>query len=75
MPFAYLKAYFQVFTELGAAAQLAVQALVNETVELIGAIAAVIFMVTKQCLVDAVSIIADVRGVVAFLLCFTKQKQ
>lgn len=72
MLFTYLKPYFQVFTELGAATQFAVQALVNEAVELIRAVATVVFMVAEQRLVHAVSIIADVRGVVALLLCSAK---
>lgn len=67
--FTYLEAYFKVFTELGAAAQFAVQALVDETVQLVGAVPAVVLMVTEQGLVDAVSIIAGVRCVVAFFLC------
>lgn len=72
MLFTYLKPYFQVFTELGAATQFAVQALVNEAVELIRAVATVVFMVAEQRLVHAVSIIADVRGVIALLLCSAK---
>lgn len=70
--FAYLEAYFKVFTELGAAAQFAVQALVNKAVQLVGAIAAVVFMVAEQCLINAVSIVADVSSLVAFLLCKRK---
>lgn len=73
MVFTYLEAYFKVFTELGAAAQFAVQALVNKTVQLIGAVATVVLMVTEQCLIDTVSIIAGVRGVIAFLLCGRKE--
>lgn len=71
--FAYLEAYFKVFTELGAAAQFAVQALVNKAVQLVGAIAAVVFMVAEQCLINAVSIVADVSSLVAFLLCFKRK--
>lgn len=66
--FSYLKAYFKVLTELGAAAHFAVQAFVNETVQLIRAIAAVVLTVADQCLVYAVPVAAGVRGVVAFLL-------
>ena len=67
--FTYLEAYFEVFTELRAAAQLAVQALVDEAVQLVGAVPAVVLMVAEQRLVDTVSIIAGVRGVIAFFLC------
>lgn len=67
--FAYLEAYFEVFTELGAAAEFAVQALINKAVQLVGAVAAVVFMVAEQCLINTVSIVAGVRSLVAFLLC------
>lgn len=66
--FTYLETNFKVFTELGAATELAVQALVNKAVQLIGAIATVVLMVTQQCLVNAVSIVAGIRRVIAFLL-------
>lgn len=63
----YLKAYFQVLAELRAAAQFAVQAFVNEAVQLIGAIAAVVLAVAEQRLVHAVAVAAGVRGVVALV--------
>lgn len=66
--FIYLEAYFQVLAELGAAAHFTVQAFVNETVQLIGAVAAVVLTITEQRLVHAVTVAAGVRGVVAFLL-------
>lgn len=44
--FTYLETNFKVFTELGAATELAVQALVNKAVQLVGAIATVVLMVT-----------------------------
>lgn len=67
--FPYLEAYFKVLTELGAATQFAIEALVNKTVQLIRAVATVVLMVTKQCIIEAVSIIAGILRVVAFLLC------
>lgn len=66
--FVYLEAYFQVLAELRAAAQFAVQAFVNEAVQLIRAVAAVVLVVAEQCLVHAVAVAAGVRGVVAFVL-------
>lgn len=75
MAFSYLEANFEVFTELGAATQFAVEALVNKAVELVRAVTAVVPMVAEQRLVDTVSIIAGVRGVVAFLLCAAKQRK
>lgn len=74
MLFTYLEAYFKVFTELRAATQFAVQALVNKAVQLVGAIAAVVLMVTEQCLIYTVPIVAGIRGVVAFLLCSIKER-
>lgn len=74
MTFTYFEAYFKVFAELGAATQFAVQALINKAVQLIGAITTVVLMVTEQRLIDTVSIIAGVRGVVAFLLCSMKER-
>lgn len=70
LAFAYLEANFKVFTELGAAAEFAVQALVDKAVQLVGAVAAVVFMVAEQRLINAVSTVAGVCGLVAFLLCF-----
>lgn len=66
--FVYLEAYFQVLAELRAAAQFAVQAFVNEAVQLIRAVAAVVLVVAEQRLVHAVAVAAGVRGVVAFVL-------
>lgn len=64
--FVYLEANFQVLAELRAAAQFAVQAFVNEAVQLIRAVAAVVLAVAEQRLVDAVAVAAGVRAVVAF---------
>lgn len=72
--FGYLEAYSEVLAELGAATQFAVQALVNEAAQLVGAVAAVVLVVTEQCLIDAVSIVAGKRCVVAFLLCSTNKR-
>lgn len=72
--FRYLEAYSEVLAELGAATQFAVQALINEAAQLVRAIAAVVLVVTEQCLIDAVSIVAGKRGVVAFLLCSVKKR-
>lgn len=74
MVFTYLEAYFKIFTELGAATQFAVQALVNKAVQLVGAVATVVLVVTEQRLIDTVSIIAGVCGVIAFLLCSMKER-
>lgn len=52
---------------LGAAAQLLAQALVNEAVELVRAVLAVIVVVTQQGLVDAIAVLAKEEGIVAFL--------
>lgn len=72
--FTYLETYFKVFTELRAATEFAVQALVNKAVQLVGAVAAVVLMVTEQCLINTVSIVAGIRGVIAFLLCSMKER-
>lgn len=69
----HLEAYFQVFTELRAAAHFTVQALVDEAVQLIRAVAAVVLMVTQQRLIDTVSIFARVGRVVAFFLWFMEE--
>lgn len=71
--FTYLETDFKVFTELGAATEFAVQALVNKAVQLIGAVATVVLMVTEQRLINAVSIVAGVCCVIAFLFCYTKK--
>lgn len=67
--FTYLEAYLQVFAELRAATQFAVQALVDEAVQLVRAVTTVVLVVTEQRLIHTVSIVAGVRSVVAFLLC------
>lgn len=69
----YLETYFKVFTELGAATEFAVQALVNKAVQLVWAVATVVLMVTEQCLVNAVSIVAGICRVIAFLLWSIKE--
>lgn len=65
----YLEANLQILTKLAAAAQLAVDALVHEAVEFVGAVAAVVVAVAQQRLVNAVPIAAHVGSVVALLLC------
>ena len=69
----YLEAYFQVLAELRAAAQFAVQTLVNEAVQLIRAVTTVVLMVTEQRLIHTVPVVAGVSSVVAFLLCSMKE--
>lgn len=69
----YLEAYLEVLTELGAAAELAVQTLIDEAVELVSAVTAVIVPVTQQRLIDTVPVAASVHRVVTFLLCFGKR--
>lgn len=66
--FVYLEAYFQVLAELRATAQFAVEAFVNEAVELIRAVAAVVLEVAQQRLVHAVAVVAGVRRVIAVVL-------
>ena len=75
MAFTYLEAYFKILAELRAATQFAVQALINEAVQLIGAVTTVVLMVTEQCLIDTLSVVAGVCGVVAFLLCDNHERQ
>lgn len=72
--FTYLEAYLQILAELGAATQLAVQAFVNEAVQLIGAVTAVVLMVAEQRLIDTVSIIAGIGCVITFLFCSMKER-
>lgn len=55
---AYLVTNLEVITELWAAAQFTVETLVDEAVEFIGAVAAVVIPVTQQSLVHAISIAA-----------------
>lgn len=62
---ANLVADLEVVAELRAAAQLAVQALVDEAVQLVGAVAAVVVAVTQQGLVQAVAVEAREGRVVA----------
>ena len=64
--FPYLEAYLEVFTERGgAAAQLAVQTLVNKAMELIRAVTTVVLAVTQQCLLNTVPLVTHI----AFVLC------
>lgn len=62
---ANLVADLEVVAELRAAAQLAVEALVDEAVQLVGAVAAVVVAVTQQGLVQAVAVEAREGRVVA----------
>lgn len=62
---ANLVADLEVVAELRAAAQLAVQALVDEAVQLVGAVAAVVVAVAQQGLVQAVAVEAREGRVVA----------
>ena len=55
---AYLEANLEVIAELRAAAQLAVETLVDEAVELVRAVAAVIVAVAQQRLVQALPVTA-----------------
>lgn len=65
----YLVPDLEVLTLLGTAAHLLVEALVDEAVELIRAVRAVIVVVAKQRLWDAFSVLAQEEGVVALVLC------
>ena len=67
----YLEAYVEVFTELGAATQLAVQTLVNKAVELIRAVTTVVLAVTQQCVINTVPVVTRIGCVITFLLCFS----
>ena len=68
--FPYLEAYLEVFTELGgAAAQLAVQTLVNKAVELIRAVTTVVLVVTQQCVLNTLPVVTHIGCVVTFVLC------
>lgn len=60
----YLEADLEVVAQLGAAAQLAVQTLVDEAVEFVGAVAAVVVAIAQQRLVQALPIAAHVGRVV-----------
>lgn len=62
---ANLVADLEVVAELRAAAQLAVQALVDEAVQLVGAVAAVVVAVAQQGLIQAVAVEAGEGRVVA----------
>lgn len=66
----HLEANLHVLTELRAAAQFTVQTLVNEAVELVGAVAAVVLMVTQQRLVHTLPVPACVQRLVTSFLCF-----
>lgn len=61
------EADLEVLTELGAAGQFTVEALVDETVEFIRSISTVVFMVTQQRLIHTVTIGAGEGCVVTFL--------
>lgn len=61
----YLEADLEVITELRAAAQLAVETLVDKAVEFIGAIATVVVAVAQQCLIQAFFIVAHESWVIA----------
>ena len=71
----YLEADLEVVAELGAAAQLAVQALVDEAVEFVRAVAAVVVAVAQQGLVQAFPVAAHERGLVALPLCKGKREE
>lgn len=62
---AYLEANLEVITELRAATQLAVETLVDEAVEFIGAIATVIIAVTQKSLVQTLAVVAHEGRVIA----------
>lgn len=61
----YLEADLEVITELCAAAQLAVETLIDEAVEFIGAITTVVVAVAQQCLIQAFFIMAHESWVIA----------
>lgn len=65
----YLVPDLEVLTLLGAAAQLLVEALVDEAVEFVGAVGAVVVVVAQQSLRDALPVLAHEEGIVAFALC------
>lgn len=62
---ANLVADLEVVAELRASAQLAVEALVDEAVQLVGAVAAVVVAVAQQSLVQTVAVAAHEGRVVA----------
>lgn len=62
---AYFEANLEVITELRAAAQFAVETLVDEAVELIGAVATVIVSVAQLSLVQTLSVTAHEGRVIA----------
>lgn len=63
-----LVANFEVLTLLGAARLFLVQAFIDETVQLIRAIATVIVVVTKQTVGDALLVVAEIKGIIALAL-------
>lgn len=65
----YLVPNLEVLTLLGAATQLLVEALVDEAVELVRAVGAVVVVVAEQRLGDAIPVLAEEEGVVALVFC------
>lgn len=70
----YLEADLEVVAELRAAAQLAVETLVDEAVELIRTVATVIVAVAQQRLVQAIAIVAHEGRLVARPLWIQKKQ-
>ena len=76
MLFPYLEAYLEVFTERGgAAAQLAVQTLVNQAMELIRAVTTVVRAVTHPVAGDAAVVPTLKLGGCAKLVCQRQQAE
>lgn len=65
----YLVPDLEVLALLGAAAQLLVETLVDEAVELVRAVRAVVVVIAEQRLRDALPVLAEEEGVVALVLC------
>lgn len=65
----YLVPNLEVLALLGTATQLLVETLIDEAVELVRAVCAVVVVVTKQSLRDALPVLAEEEGVVALVLC------
>lgn len=70
---ANLEADLEVVTELRAAAQLTVETLVNEAVELIRAVPAVVVAIAKQSLVQALPVPTHEGRLVTLPLCNHRQ--
>lgn len=68
-----LEADLQVLAQLRAATQFTVQTLVNEAVELVSAVAAVVFPVTQQRLVHALPVPTRVPRILTILLWFSQK--